>query len=133
VSGAVVKSTLKEETSTDFKLTVDATGAGAPVSVGPDMEVSSPKENINEFRGSSDFVFAFRLRKILVSKKGDIEDDDETEGTVLGAEGGHFDEAVDVFGLEAHDVSASELNIGEESFASEEGEEEVRVSAIFTR
>ena len=43
---------------------------GAPVSLGPEVGVSWGRTEGGSFEGSSDFVFAFRLRRIAVQRKG---------------------------------------------------------------
>ncbi|KAI0379220.1 hypothetical protein F5Y04DRAFT_260007 [Hypomontagnella monticulosa] len=69
---------------------VDATvwsGGTIPISGGPTVEVNRQNNTGVSWEGSSDFVFAFRVRKIFVKKTGVVnKDEDYRRGAMLGRE-----------------------------------------------
>jgi hypothetical protein len=127
VSGTNVKQVLKKEQSTDFKLSVDATNTAAPLSLGPELGVSDSKGDTLSFKGSSDFVFAFRIQKIVVNRQFEIQDEDgETEGAVLGIDE-ETGEGFEVQGVEGSDSRVADLPGGKEEMVND-GEEQVCVT-----
>jgi hypothetical protein len=123
VSGTTVKQVLKKERSTDFKFSIDATQAGTPVSLGPELKIGNKDGDTVGFTGSSDFVFAFRIRKILVTRDFQIADaDDETEGAALGTGDDETGEGFLVQGLESSDSGAADLPGGKKETVEDEDE-----------
>ena len=66
--GADVEQARSKEAGTHLKVGVDGTTAGSPVAAGPEVTISSSKTETTSSKGSSDFVFAYRLREIYYSK-----------------------------------------------------------------
>jgi hypothetical protein len=68
----------------DVTVNADATAlTGEPVSGGPKGKFSTRNVNSINFSGSSDFVFAYRLRKISIhAKTGEISSKDEIKGAL---------------------------------------------------
>ncbi|KAK2611920.1 hypothetical protein QQS21_002026 [Conoideocrella luteorostrata] len=128
VCGTTVKQVLKKERSTDFKLSTDAMQTGVPISLGPEVKVGSKDGDTLGFTGSSDFVFAFRIRKIVVDRNFEIVDqDDETEGTALGPDDDESGDDLVVKGLEGRDSGAADVAGGKEETV-EEDDEPVRIT-----
>ncbi|KAI9642071.1 hypothetical protein NHQ30_009942 [Ciborinia camelliae] len=80
------------------------------------------------FKGATDFVSAFRLRKIGGNKNEEVEQDDYGKETLLG---GQIDkiavsETFTVLGLEGVDASAKEFGLDDEVVM--DGEDKVRVA-----
>ncbi|KFG83177.1 hypothetical protein MANI_002889 [Metarhizium anisopliae] len=127
VSGTTVKQVLKSQRSTNFNSSANLTKAGAPLSLGPEFSVSNTKGDTVSFEGSSDFVFAFRIRKIVVNSQFEIQDEkDENEGTALGDYNDEREVALTVKGLEGDDSTAAD-HYGSKDVVVEDGDEEVRV------
>jgi hypothetical protein len=90
ITGAKAKT--EESASRDVKaaVTVDATGPSggtAPAKAGPELEHKKENKVGISFEESSDFVFAFKIKKITVDKKTKAEHtEDLTRGALLGQE-----------------------------------------------
>jgi hypothetical protein len=108
VTGAVVKRVAKRDEGGKLLVSVDATGQGVPVSLGPEISVSSGSGDSVSFKGSSDFVFALRVRKVRISQDGEVDTDEfgESDGAVFGdeADEGGYAQKVKILGLEAGDA-----------------------------
>jgi hypothetical protein len=75
----------KHEVAGEGKLTLDATAAtGVPVQGGPQLSLARKKEDLEWFGSSSDFVFAYRLRKIFVTWSSRIDSKELTGGDLQG-------------------------------------------------
>lgn len=59
---------------------------GAPVSLGPEAEIERRTGQDVAFDGGSDFVFAFRVQRIKVSRKGQASHQDYIKGAMLDAQ-----------------------------------------------
>ncbi|KAH6633955.1 hypothetical protein B0J18DRAFT_3652 [Chaetomium sp. MPI-SDFR-AT-0129] len=68
VRGAQVEMGTAREGGFDLKLGVDATMLGAPVNLGPEVNVVRGREEGAAFDAAGEFVFAFRLRKIVARR-----------------------------------------------------------------
>lgn len=65
---------------------VDGTLLGAaPVSLGPEAEIARRAGQDISFDGASDFVFAFRVQRINISRKGEVSHEDYSKGAMLDA------------------------------------------------
>lgn len=84
VRGAQVKETIERGFGGDTEVGVDATMVGVPVSVGPKLEASKENKREISFSGSSDFVFAYRLRKIRYREGKPLKQDEYVNGALLG-------------------------------------------------
>lgn len=91
VEGAM---TAKSETTrgkeASASVTVDGTvwsGGVAPVSVGPKVEAGRSKSSGMSWSASSDFVLAYRVKRIKVAKTNEVrEEEDYKKGALLGNE-----------------------------------------------
>jgi hypothetical protein len=62
---------------------VDGTPAGVPVQIGPKGSVTRAKEHVESFEGSSDFVFAYRIRVVYLDRKtGNVRSKDYVKGAL---------------------------------------------------
>lgn len=130
VSGSTVKQVLNKERSTDFKISIDAAQLGTPVSLGPEAVVSSSNSDILGFKGSSNFVFAFRIRKIIVDRDFQVlDEDDEREGTALGLDDDEISDGFIVKGLEGRDSGVADVPDAREEMV-EEGDEIICVTTF---
>ncbi|KAI0544646.1 hypothetical protein F4679DRAFT_564144 [Xylaria curta] len=129
VSGTNFKQILRKERSTDLKLGADLTQTGAPASLGPEFVVSDNNNNTIGFKDSSDFVFAFRIRKILVTRELKIQDQDDVEGGALGEYDDGPEEKIEIKGLEGSDSKEANLAGSREQMV-EDGEEQVCVTVL---
>jgi hypothetical protein len=129
-------SALGSETSShggSGKFGFDGTATGIPVTVGPEVELSSAKTNAVSFTGATGFAFAIRLQEISYTKGLEIVRREFTEGVVLG-----YDEAEDeqpaeeslkVLGIKPQDAADfEELEITE--FMEVEDEESIRCVVV---
>lgn len=105
VTGAAVKRVAKRDGSGRLVVLVDATGQEVPVSLGPEIFVSSGSVNSVSFKGFSDFVFALRVRRVRISQDSEVNINEfgDSDGTVFGneADGGGYLTNVRILGLEA--------------------------------
>lgn len=80
VTGAKAKSYKSRAVGGNLGVEVDGTvwsGGGVPVSVGPVAEGNMERKDGVSWEGSSDFVFAFRVRKVFVEKPGKLRSDED--------------------------------------------------------
>jgi hypothetical protein len=102
----------------------------AEIPVGPEVEVSWSRRRGQAFEGSSDFVFAYRVREIFY-EKGVLRTREYNKGTLLGEEMAHTasGEGVDGDGhgwcIESVDLGDEDVAVGGEvySFLDDDGEE----------
>ncbi|KAI1092505.1 hypothetical protein F5B19DRAFT_203450 [Rostrohypoxylon terebratum] len=127
VSGSTVKELARKNVSTDMEFSVNATPAGTPAVLGPGLNFSSKIEDTLKFDGSTNFVFAFRIRKIIVNRKFEIEDEDDVEGGVLG-QYDQEEQDIEVQGMEESD--AVDLAVGGSKVTVEDDNETVWVTVI---
>lgn len=111
------KAEAKNERSIEGQLgaTLDGTPSGVPVSGGPGISGKRNDRNITSFEGSSDFVFAYRLRKVITHRSGDMSIADYTKGAMFGSEGqptATQELPFIVEGLAAQDASAQDFGCG---------------------
>ena len=121
--GASVTSTKLKERGINVQLGVDGTAVGGvPLGLGPNVEVSSGRTQAVSFDGASDFVFAFRLREIIYSKKRGMTDREYSKGALFGLESGQgaaafqpkqdvSEEDLEVLGLADEDVNAEDVDL----------------------
>ena len=130
VTGARVKNTVEMQRGVELKVALDGTVlTGAPVSIGPKVKYKTSGKDEMSFTGSTDFVFAFRLRKVRV-KKNELELDDYRKGTLLGDQVDEvpLSETFSVLGLEDRDVSAKDFGLKDQELVMD-GVEKVQVAA----
>ena len=74
-----------DEIGGEGKVALDATAlTGIPVQAGPQLSFSRREQDSEWFGRSSDFVFAYRLRKIFVHRSGKIGTKEVTGGALQG-------------------------------------------------
>jgi hypothetical protein len=82
--GAEVGRKRREDIGWEGSVGFDATHMGVPVSTGPETSFSRRTVDDESFAGSSDFVFAYRLRRIYIRRKtGQIENADYIKGAMF--------------------------------------------------
>lgn len=92
-----------------------AAAAAPPVALGPEVRGSWGRAEAVSFGGSSDFVFAFRLRRLVVRRSGEVVSHSQyTTGAMFDANGGGYRRGEDdppfvVEGLAAEDASARDF------------------------
>lgn len=119
--GASVMSTKLRQRGIHVQLVVDGTAVGVPLSLGPDIEVSSGRTQGISFDDASDFIFAFRLREIIYSKRQGIVHREFGKGALFGLEDDHRKPAVErkedvsedfeLLGPADEDVTAEDLDL----------------------
>lgn len=93
VSGVTIRRSRGELLSGVGDVGLDLAATGVPVSVGPSVEISSSSRDTVSFEGSSDFVFAFRVRRIRLKASGIVLQDDYNRGALFGNSSDDEDEA----------------------------------------
>ncbi|KAI1061473.1 hypothetical protein LB506_011913 [Fusarium annulatum] len=66
-----------------LKFGTDFSSQGVPISLGPQIGGSNTISTKQSQSGGDPFVFAFRLRRIKISRKGEVNHERYTKGTVL--------------------------------------------------
>lgn len=85
VTGAVAHSSAQTGHKTALGVEVDASVlGGVPISLGPKIDWEGKITQETSWKGSSDFVFAYRVQKLTVSRSGGVAQQDVTKGTMLG-------------------------------------------------
>lgn len=97
---------------------------GVPVSVGPSAGWTRRSKDSVAFGGSSDFVFAFRVRRVKIVASGDVVQDDHHRGAMLGLPGEGEDEERDGDGGLGFRV----VGVDDEDFV--DGGDEVSVASV---
>lgn len=83
VRGAKVE--MMESKGKEFeKRGFDGTSVGVPNAVRLEAKVTSRSTKLNSFDGSSDFVFAIKVRKLTLKRDGTIKDKQVTKGAMFG-------------------------------------------------
>lgn len=84
VQGAEAKAKHDNSIGGRFGVSVDGSLTGAPVSLGPGMSAKRSDGQTASFDGSSDFVFAYRLRKVITHRSGEVSSSEYTKGSMFG-------------------------------------------------
>lgn len=131
VRGASAKTLAGRSVGGSLGVEIDGTvwsGGSAPVSGGPEISATVSRRQGTSWDGSSDFVLAYRVRKVKVSKKGAVRKaEDYTTGAMLGQDAAEMERPeLDIL---VEDLDATE---GAEGFVIEEAMdgEEVVVCAV---
>lgn len=82
--GSVVETTAKKENGGEGKVGVDLTALGAPVTLGPEGTWKNDKERVVWWGGSTDYVFAYQLKRIKCKRGGSYDVKDFNKGAVFG-------------------------------------------------
>lgn len=127
MTGAKANSSANNKSKFKAGVEVDATAVSAvPVSVGPEFENTRGNKEEVAWDGSSDFVLAYRVQKVTVSKKsGEAAHKDYKDGAMLGKETEKYvitaDKTFIVSGLEESEITDGGFTV--------EGDEEGSVCA----
>lgn len=133
--GADVALAKSKEAGTYMRVGADGTPVGTPGAAGPEVTISLKSSEKTSFGGSSDFVFAYRLRKIFY-EKGQVRHDEYNKGVLYGLEDGKLDDndatqcpppTLEVVGIANVDTSARGLGFQEESAMDEDDEQKCTV------
>lgn len=120
--------TVRRAAASSFKTTsrgggleveVDGTiwsGGAVPVGGGPGISGSVSRKEVTSWKESSEFVLAYRVRKVTVSKLDPVKsNEDYTKGAMLG--NAEADKQTDEFDISAENVDLSQ---GDDGFTPEE-------------
>ncbi|KAG8529012.1 uncharacterized protein KY384_006701 [Bacidia gigantensis] len=106
---------------------VDFSAIGVPAALGPKIEVASGKEQTIHFDHATDFVLAYRLKKIKVKAKGAIKSKPYNTGALFDSDVKEsalpVDTSWDIDDIEAEDVTADLLDGGSTSHVARFDEE----------
>lgn len=135
--GAEVALAKSKGAGAHMRVGVDGTPAGTPVAARPEITISSKDSEKTSYGGSSDFVFAYRLRKIFY-EKGQVRDDEYNKGALYGLGDRKADETeanpplstLEVIGLAKVDASARGPGSQETPAIDEYGEEQCNVVSV---
>lgn len=81
--GASVDNRKTSEVGGNGKVGVDLTAVGAPVMLGPEAGFEKKRERIVAYAGSTDYVFAYRLKRIRARRGGKLEEGDYLKGALF--------------------------------------------------
>ncbi|KAF5239822.1 hypothetical protein FAUST_4707 [Fusarium austroamericanum] len=103
----------------NLKFGTDFSSLGVPISLGPEVGSSDTLSTRESQSGAEPFVFAFRLRKIKISRKGEVNHERYTKGTLLGGKKNGEKQDVDadaeaevvVEGVEDFDADGEEFGL----------------------
>lgn len=129
VTGAKAKTIKSKSIEGSLGVDVDGTiwsGGAVPISGGPEISGAMSRKESTSWEGSSDFVLAYRVRKVKVNKLGEVtRDEDYKTGAMLDENSQAAMEASIPSPLEI-DISAEDINIGDEDggFSVEETTED---------
>ena len=135
--GADVEQARWEEAGTHLRVGVNGTTAVSPLAAGPEVTISSSGSETTSSKGSSDFVFAYRLREIYYSK-GKVKHRQHNKGALQALSGSFTkkskeDDSVifpmEILGYAGEDVSGERLAVSEELAVDEDNGE---ICNIFT-
>lgn len=115
--GATINTASSKEHGFKTQVGVNLAAAGAPVNVGPKFTTSAKQSAESTSRIASNFVLAYRLKKIRYMKKSrDYKAQDYVEGATLGIDTGSraattVPQTYDVLVIDSHDVGADEFDL----------------------
>ncbi|EGX90029.1 hypothetical protein CCM_06449 [Cordyceps militaris CM01] len=130
VSKANVKHVATRSLGADLRLSADLTMTGtltSVTSVGPEASTAHSRRDMTGFQDSSDFVFAFRLRKLVIDPQFNISSYDDAKGGVLGDDAENSNR-IPIVRLEKTDSTAPA--VGGRQEIVEEGNEQVSVTLL---
>ena len=136
--GADVEQARSKEAGTHLKAGVDGTTAGSPVAVGPEVTISSSNSETTSSKGSSDFVFAYRLREIYYSK-GKVKHREHNKGALQDLGGSSTKSSkedvsaippLEILGCAGEDVTGEGSAAGNGLAVDEDNGEECNIFAV---
>ncbi|KAF5535708.1 hypothetical protein FPHYL_13141 [Fusarium phyllophilum] len=97
----------------NLKFGTDFTSQDVPISLGPQIGGSNTISTKQSQSGGDPFVFAFHLRRIKISRKGEVNHESYTKRTVLGIKEDGTDEDVEIVveGVEDFDAGGEEFQL----------------------
>lgn len=130
--GTSVTSTKLRQRKVHVQLGVDGTAVGVPLGLGPDVGVSCSRTQGTSSDGASDFVFAFRLREIIYSKRQGIMHREFSKGALFSLDDDHRKPAAErkeenredfeLLGLADEDVTAEDVDLEASAMVDDDGE-----------
>ncbi|RFN51774.1 hypothetical protein FIE12Z_3977 [Fusarium flagelliforme] len=88
VTGAEVNTSKSGTIGGDITVEVDGTvwtGGSVPIGGGSGIEGKTAKSQGTKWEGSGDFVFAFRVSKVVVKKSGEVNEEEYRKGAILNS------------------------------------------------
>ncbi|RGP70043.1 hypothetical protein FSPOR_4335 [Fusarium sporotrichioides] len=97
----------------NLRFGTDFSSQGVPISLGPQVGGSNTISTKQSQSGAEPFVFAFRLRRIKISRKGEVNHERYTKGTLLGIKKDRNGQDVEVVveGVEDFDADGEEFRL----------------------
>ncbi|KAF4447968.1 hypothetical protein F53441_8559 [Fusarium austroafricanum] len=116
----------------NLKFGTDFSSQGVPISLGPQIGGSNTISTKQSQSGAEPFVFAFRLRRIKISRKGEVNHERYTKGTLLGIKEDGNDEDVElvVEGVEDFDVDGEEFQFSSKDAFDEDSAGDASCKAV---
>lgn len=136
--GADVEQARSEEAGTHLRIGVNGTTAGSPVAAGPEVSISSSGSETTSSKGSSDFVFAYRLREIYYSK-GKVKHREHNKGALQDLSGSSTEKSkgdvfvnlpLEILGYAVEDVSGEDSAVSKGLAVDEDNGEECNIVTV---
>ncbi|KAJ4003172.1 hypothetical protein NW752_011654 [Fusarium irregulare] len=109
VTGAEANTFKSRTKGGNVAVEVDGTvwsGGSVPIGGGPGIESKTTESQGTKWEGSGDFVFAFRVSKVVVKKSGEINEKEFRDGALLGGGRGLKLDDLCILSVEDADVEA---------------------------
>lgn len=135
VSGAKAKTLTTRSRGVNLGIDVDGNlFSGIPIGGGPEISGKAEAQSQVSWEGSSDFVFAFRVRRVKVSKDGEVKsEEDYTKGANFGVAKGTINEPTLRFAVDDNDLGELEGWNAEQGWRSVEVVDEDEIVECFWR
>ncbi|KAF5548902.1 hypothetical protein FMEXI_4573 [Fusarium mexicanum] len=116
----------------NLKFGADFSSQGVPISLGPQIGGRNTISTKQTQSGGDPFVFAFRLRRIKISRKGEVNHERFTKGTVLGIkeDGNGQDVEIVVEGVEDFDADGEDFQLNSKDAFDEGSSSDVPCKAV---
>ncbi|RKL08219.1 hypothetical protein BFJ68_g9566 [Fusarium oxysporum] len=116
----------------NLKFATDFSSQGVPISLGPQIGGSNTMATKQSQSGGEPFVFAFRLRRIKISRKGEVNHERYMKGTLLGIkeDGNDRDVEIVVEGVEDFDADGEEFQLSSKDVFDEGSSSNVPCKAV---
>ncbi|KAH7480522.1 hypothetical protein FOMA001_g8918 [Fusarium oxysporum f. sp. matthiolae] len=120
------------QTGLNLKFGTDFSSQGVPISLGPQIGGSNTISTKQSQSGGEPFVFAFRLRRIKISRRGEVNHERYTKGTLLGIkeDGNDQDAEIVVEGVEDFDADGEEFQLSSKDVFDEGSSSNVPCKAV---
>lgn len=109
VTGAEANTLKSRTVGGNIAVEVDGTvwsGGSVPIGGGPGIESKTTDSQETKWEGSGDFVFAFRVSKVVVKKTGEINEEEFRDGAFLGGGRGLKLDDLCILSVEEPDIEA---------------------------